>query len=129
MILRFFISFLVLCLLFANTSCAMTNDIQADPVFAQWSAVLKANKKITISAVAIPTITSIKVDSCMLQERNGSVWQDYISLPPPSYISNTNVYSVTVDYSSTISSGTFRIVVTLNANGYTKDIYSNAKTF
>lgn len=127
--LRFVSCLLIFCLLLPIVvSYAGTNEVQADPVFAQMQAVLNSNKKLDITAFTNSGSGSISVDACMLQVRVGSVWQNYGSLPPPTDTGN-GTFDATVDYSGSIGVGTFRIIVTLNADGYTKDIYSNAKTF
>lgn len=126
----FIVLLIILCLLLANFSYAETNAVLADPVFYHMSASLQANKKLTISVITRSNASLIKVDACTLQIQVGTVWQDVCSLVPPSHTTtNTNVYGTTIDYSSSIGVGTYRIVVTMNADGYTKDVSSNAKTF
>ncbi len=128
--IRFIVILIILCLLLAYTSYADTNAVLADPVFYHMSASLQANKKLTISVITRSNASEIKVDACTLQVQVGSVWQDVCPLIPPSHkTENTNVYGTSIYYTSSIGAGTYRIRVTMNADNYTKDVTSNARTF
>ena len=73
----------------------------------------------------------LKMTSCILQIKTGSVWVDSMTLTAPSKVAtNTSRYSAAKDYSSSCSSGnTYRIKAVFDADGHTKTAYSNSISY
>lgn len=103
----------------------------ADTEFDSASTYLKASKQVSFRAVTYNVKSSISVTACWLEQKNddGS-WTTICSLAAPSVVSQNDFsYSATMDYSSEIGAGTYRIRATYNADDHTITRYSNERTF
>ncbi len=70
--------------------------------------------------------TTIKVDSCILQKKEGNNWVFDQSLSCPPSVSNAIRYSKNMDYSAKLTSGTtYRIVAVFAADGETRTATSD----
>ena len=123
---------LCLVLVFSFTLCssALAGVLRADEVFEAAFATLKTTKKIAFSASTVEIKKSISVTACQLEKKVNEKWEDAGSLTPPSFVmNNVKGYLYTEDYSSDIGTGTYRVKVTFNADGYEISRYSNERTF
>lgn len=103
---------------------------RAHDTFQKATVALTSSKIVMFSATTVVEAASIQVTSCTLQKKAGTVWVFSGALTPPSYIaSNANTYGASVDYSSSISTGTYRIKAVFSADGETITSTSNEKTF
>lgn len=103
----------------------------SDSEFDVVTTILKSTKKVTFDCTTYEIKNSISVSSCWLEKKatNGT-WFYVCALTPPSLVrTNTFAYAATVDYSSYIGTGTYRIWVTYNADGHTVTRCSNERTF
>ena len=103
----------------------------ADTEFNSATTLLKSSKQVSFRAVTYNVKSSISVTACWLEQKNddGS-WTTVCSLNTPSAVSQNDFsYSATMDYSSEIGTGTYRIRATYNADGHTITRYSNERTF
>lgn len=133
---RIMISCLILIFLtlFAATSLAEKISPYASEIFFSYSITLYSDKTADFQCCTYPVCSSIKVSSCVLQEKETSLlgkvtWNDVKSLSVPGSQSNVSVYANVKDYSSDIGKGTFRLKVTFTAEGESQTVYSNTKTF
>ena len=127
---------LCICLLVVSlflSSMASAYEIMpyADTEFDSATTLLKATKQVSFRAVTYNVKSSISVTACWLEKENSDgSWSTVCTLPPPSVVSaNSFTYSATMDYSSEIGTGTYRIRATYNADGHTITRYSNERTF
>ena len=121
---------LVLCCSIICTATATIVDTCADAEFSSASASLSAKKTVTFSCLTNSEKKSIKITSCWLQKKDGTIWRFSKSLALPTVVaSNTNTYGAWMDYSSSIGSGTYRIGFIANADGHTVTRYSNERTY
>ena len=98
-------------MLFTNCALAYTATPYADTVFSSAKVSLSAQINASFTAQTKSKQAEIKVTSCILQIKTGSVWVDSMTLTAPSKVAtNTSRYSAAKDYSSSCSSGnTYRI--------------------
>lgn len=112
---------------------AVAEDIMpcADSEFASATTVLKSTKQVSFRAITNNVKSSISVTACWLEKENSDgSWSTVCTLTPPSVVSeNSFTYSATMDYSSYIGTGTYRIQATYNADGHTITRCSNERTF
>ncbi len=74
--------------------------------------------------------TTIKVDSCILQKMEGGNWVFDQSLTCPTCLPNAVRYSMSMDYSAKLTSGTtYRIVAVFAADGETRTATSDEITY
>lgn len=73
----------------------------------------------------------MRVTACWLEQKNNDgSWTTVCSLAAPSVVSQNDFsYSATMDYSSEIGTGTYRIRAVYNADGHAITRYSNERTF
>lgn len=104
---------------------------RADTEFASVTTSLKATKQVSFRALTNDIKSSISVTACWLEQKDddGS-WSTVCALEVPSVIAEDDFsFSATMDYSDVISTGTYRIRATYNADGHTITRYSNERTF
>lgn len=103
---------------------------QADTEFMSATVNLTSKKGVVYSCTTYYEKKSLSVSSCWLERQVNGVWSYAGSLSKPS-TGNTNAQSLSrsMDYSSSIGSGTFRVAGTFNADGYEITRYSNTRTF
>lgn len=123
--------FLAFCIL--NCSMAMASNVmpRADTEFMSTSLLLKSTKQVTFRATTYEEKDKISVTACWLEKENADgSWTTVCSLPAPSaYASESISFSTTVNYSSYIGTGNFRIQATFNADGHTLTVTSNERSF
>lgn len=121
----------IICLLISNVSFANTSDIQADPVFSVARALLSTYKTLSVELQTYNYSSYIQINTCQLQYNNGSSWITLSTAVPMPTIIISNHYLCTAggDYSSIIGEGQYRFKLQIEADEYTKTIYSTANTF
>ncbi len=120
---------LALLLIFLTNSCAYAS-VLSDPVFDSVSTNLLSTKEVEFSAQTINPMSSIKVTNVKLYKLIGSSWNYVGTLAAPSYEAiNKYIYGADMDYSSSIGTGTYRLLTTFCADGYSISRYSNSMTF
>ena len=103
--------------------------VNADPEFGSASITLSSQKLVVYSAVLVNEKDSIKVVSAILYRKLGDNWYHVGILPVPSNEYSGYSYGASIDYSSYISTGTYRVQATFEADGYQITRNSNEKTF
>ncbi len=92
-------------------------------------AELLPTGKVAFSA-AVRHRATIKVDSCILQKKEGNNWVFDQSLSCPPSVSNATRYSKNMDYSAKLTSGTtYRVVAVFDAEGETRTATSDGITY
>ena len=130
--IRFLAILSILSLLISSGTTVSKADMYADEYFANATVSLSTNKTISVYLVTKKDPDYIQINSCWLEQKTGSTWSSPIitNLPlPTTYSIVGRVYSATANYSSFIGAGTYRIGLEVETNGYTKTIYSNARTY
>ena len=124
-------SIMLMLMLFANYALAAMVTPYADTVFSSTRVSLSTQMDASFTAQTKSKQAEIKVTSCILQIKTGSVWVDSMTLTAPSKVAtNTSRYSAAKDYSSSCSSGnTYRIKAVFDADGHTKTAYSNSISY
>lgn len=118
----------VMCL--GMAACAGDIVPYADTEFASATTNLTSSKIAEFDATTNSSKSAIKVTACVLQKEVNSKWEKVTDLTPPSHVAkNTNFYSASVGYSSSIGKGKYRIVTTWDADGHSITRNSNARTF
>lgn len=104
---------------------------RADSEFASITISLKSSEQVSFRAIAYDIKKQIKVTACWLERKNADdSWSNVGTLTPPGVIAeNAFSYSATVDYSSNIGSGTYRVGATFDADGHSVSRYSNERTY
>ena len=122
---------MLILILFTNCALAYTATPYADTVFSSARVLLSTQMDASFTAQTKSKQAEIKVTSCILQIKTGSVWVDSMTLTAPSKVAtNTSRYSAAKDYSSSCSSGnTYRIKAVFDADGHTKTTYSNSISY
>lgn len=120
--------FILLICLFMTSFNALA-AINADPEFDSASITLTSNKLVVYSAVLNYDKDSIKVVSAILYRKLGNNWYHVGILPVPTNVDTGISYGSSIDYSSYISTGTYRVQATFDADGYQITRNSNERTF
>ena len=122
---------MLILILFTNCALAYTATPYADTVFSSARVLLSTQMDASFTAQTKSKQAEIKVTSCILQIKTGSVWADSMTLTAPSKVAtNTIRYSAAKNYSSSCSSGnTYRIKAVFDADGHTKTTYSNSISY
>lgn len=122
---------MLILILFTNCALAYTATPYADTVFSSARVLLSTQMDASFTAQTKSKQAEIKVTSCILQIKTGSVWVDSMTLTAPSKVAtNTSRYSAAKNYSSSCSSGnTYRIKAVFDADGHTKTAYSNSISY
>lgn len=118
---------LLICLFM--TSFNALAAITADPEFDSASITLGSQKLVVYSANLYNKKDSIKVVSAILYRKLGDNWYHVGILPVPSNEYSGYSYGASIDYSSYISTGTYRVQATFEADGYQITRNSNERTF
>lgn len=128
---KFCICLFVITLFLSSMASAYGIMPYADTEFDSATTLLKSTKQVSFRAVTYNVKSSISVTACWLEKENSDgSWSKVCTLTPPSVVSvNSFTYSATMDYSSYIGTGTYRICATYNADGHTITRYSNERTF
>ena len=120
----------ILLLLFSTYAFAAEAIPYSDSVFTSGTASLSTRKTVNFSLRTLDTQGAIKITSCWLQKKDGTIWRFAKSLGIPSQVAiNATSYAASMDYSSAIGSGTYRIGFIANADGHTITRYSNERTY
>lgn len=117
---------------FAMIISAYAGDIvpYADSEFASATTNLTSNKNANFDATTYTNKAAIKVTACVLQKEVNNNWEKVTDLTPPSDVAkNTTFYGASMNYSSSIGKGKYRIVTTWDADGHSITRNSNARTF
>ena len=124
-------SIMLMLMLFANYALAAMVTPYADTVFSSARVSLSTQMDASFTAQTKSKQAEIKVTSCILQIKTGSVWADSMTLTAPSKVAmNANRYTASKNYSSSCSSGnTYRIKAVFDADGHTKTAYSNSISY
>lgn len=126
-------SLVIICLVLItviNSALATTVRPLSDSEFAYAFAVLSDAKKVTYSCTTYEKKSSIKITSCWLEKKNNNTWKYSKSLAVPTQeVTNNYDYIVSMDYSDSIGSGTFRVGFIVDADGHAITRYSNERTF
>lgn len=103
----------------------------ADTEFAANTVFLKTSKEVTFRATTYDEKTTLAVTSCTLERKNDDgTWSTVCSLPAPGTVAQNDFsFFITVDYSSYIGSGTYRIKAIFSADGHTVTVRSNERAF
>lgn len=127
----------IICLFLAfsifSCSIAIASTVMpcADTEFLSTTVLLKSTKQVSFRATTYDEKDKISVTACWLEKKNADgSWTTVCSLPAPSaYASESISFSTTVNYSSYIGTGNFRIQATFNADGHTLTVTSNERSF
>lgn len=121
----------ILILLTCNTAWAKTIMPIADTEFDVTTVFLKSSKEVTFRATTYDEKTALAITTCTLERKNDDgTWSTVRSLPAPGTVARNDFsFLVTVDYSSYIGSGTYRIKAIFSADGHTVTVRSNERTF
>ncbi len=124
-------SLILLCIL--GISIASASEIMpfADAEFNSTATVLKSTKQVSFRCVTYETMDRLSVTSYYLERKNNDgSWSYVCSLPAPTTVYyDAYAYSATVDYSSYIGTGTYRVWATYDADGHSITRYSNERTY
>lgn len=113
---------LIVCTAYAGTL--------SDPVFDSATTTLTSIKKASFSVETSSPQASISITSVELYVMSGGAWTYVCNLPAPTKVgTNTKTFSATMDYSSYIGTGTYRLYTTFCADGYSISRYSNTRTY
>lgn len=127
-VLTLFFSFILTWFAFADSNEAVP---YADSEFSSVTTSLKSTKQVSFRAVTYNLKSSISVTACWLEKKNNNgLWTTICSLEVPSDVSEDDFsYYATMDYSSKIGTGTYRIRATYDADGHAITRYSNERKF
>lgn len=129
-----FVSFLLIIALMCSMATAYAQDNvavpYADTEFSSAYPNLTSSKSVTFHALTYDIKNEIKVTYACLEQKVYGEWTYVCDLPEPSLVSyNTIGYTASVNYSSYIGSGTYRVGATFDADGHSISRYSNERTF
>lgn len=123
-----FVSLLLVIVLSVNEFASAS--ILSDPVFESATVNLASTKSVSFCADTFYLQSSIRVTSVKLYKYNGTTWSFVSSLTAPTdEATATRMYDSSKDYSGSIGAGTYRILATFCADGYSISRYSNIRTF
>lgn len=118
------IAYIIICaLLSVSISCAVASSevscFSSDTFFSV-SVQPTASGVVAFNARLKLKCSSVSVTSCSLEKFEDGSWKFVKYLSTPEAKTNTNRYSVSKDYSSSLTSGnTYRFKATFSANGET----------
>lgn len=101
----------------------------ANEVFMLYEVSLSQSKSVRIRCETRYVVDSIKTPRCSIQKQDGENWVRVKSIANPCVAYNTKRLLETKDFSAYIGSGTYRIVVTFNADDAVHTVTSKAVTF
>lgn len=103
---------------------------RADILFNEATINLRSDQSVLFSFSLYEVKTKLSVLTCWLEQEIDGEWEYACALASPSAeFLNTFAYMATMDYSSEIGTGTFRVWATFNADGYEITRCSNERTF
>ena len=125
---------IVLLLIFTTILAAINTvyaDTTADDVFDSMIAVLNSQKSVSFTFRSSVQVTSISFHTCELQKLDNNSWVTIESNLSPSFnLSTGYIFNATLNCSSDISTGTYRIKYRVTANNHTTNIhYSNSHSY
>ena len=125
------LSVIMVFLLLMSVSFSFADEIapRADLVFQNANATLCSGKYIVFSALTYDEADSISVTSVRLEQKVNGSWSYVTNLACPSSQSSCIRYNQTKYYTSEISTGTYRVVVTFCADGHSITRTSNERTY
>lgn len=114
-----------------TVSCSFADEVmpRADLVFQSAYATLCSGKYVVFSAFTYDMADSISVTSVQLEQKINENWSYVTDLTCPSEQTACYRYSQTEYYTSEISTGTYRVVVTFCADGHSITRTSNERTY
>lgn len=114
------LSIIMVFLLLVSVSCSFADEIvpRADLVFQNVNATLYSGKYVLFTALAYQEAESISVTSVRLEQKVNGAWVYVTNLACPPAQSSCIRYNQMKYYTSEISSGTYRVVVTFCADSY-----------
>ena len=116
----------IMALVISVASAGILSDSEFDSANAQ----LTNSKTVSFSAETFERKNCIKVTTVKLYKLNDNDTWTISNLPAPEQqATNAKQYGATMDYSSYIGSGTYRIKVTFWADGHSLSRFSNSKTY
>jgi len=124
---------IIVIILVVSLSCftiAAIASIRADEVFDSITTTLTTSKTASFSAVTFDDCNSIGITRVRLYKLVSNAWVYQGDLPiPTNPIVQPDSYYASIDYSSYIGTGTYRIYTTFSADGHTASRYSNTRTY
>lgn len=126
-----FVSVIIGILLLMTTTCSLADEItpRADLVFQNATATLCSGKYVVFSALTYDVADLVSVTSVQLERKVNGNWSYVADLACPPDQTSCFRYSQTKYYTSEISSGTYRVVVTFCADGHSITRTSNVRTY
>lgn len=124
--------YLVTCMLILMLSVAAVAEVVApcaDEVFRDASINLTSSGRITYTASTRTVYNKLSVSNCYLQQYVDGVWKTVCTLPNPASMTNTKTYLSYTNSAEYLSTGTYRVVATFSADGYTITRTSNERTY
>ena len=125
------ISVLMVIQLLLTISCSYADEItpRADLVFQEATAALCSGKFVVFTALTYDVADSVSVTSVRLEQKVNGNWSYVTDLACPPEQTACFRYSQTEYYTSEISTGTYRVVVTYCADGHSITRTSNERTY
>lgn len=125
------ISVIIAFQLLLTISCAYADEItpHADLIFQDATANLCSGKFVVFTALVYDVADVVSVTSVRLEKEVGGEWTYVTNLTCPPSQTSCFRYSQTEYYTSAISTGTYRVVVTFCADGHSITRTSNERTF
>lgn len=125
------ISVFMAIMLIMTISCALADEItpRADLVFQNATASLCSGKYVVFTALTYDVADSVSVTSVRLEQKVNGTWSYVTDLSCPPSQTSCFRYSQTEYYTSEISTGTYRVVVTFCADGHSITRPSNERTY
>lgn len=126
-----FVSVILAIVMLMTISCAYADEVmpRADLVFESATAALCSGKFVVFTALTYDIADSVSVTSVQLEQKVDGNWEYVTDLACPSEQTSCFRYSQTVYYTSEISTGTYRVVVTFCADGHSITRTSNERTY
>lgn len=125
------ISIVLVIQLLLTMSCAFADEITpcADLVFQNATAALCSGRYVVFTALTHEVSESVSVTSVLLEQKVNGSWSYVTNLACPDSQTSCLRYSQTKYYTSEISTGTYRVVVTFCADGHSITRTLNERTF
>ena len=126
---RVMVSLALFILLISLIHIAMAGTY-SDGVFDSASVYLSSTKIASFNAETSVSQNSIMVTQVRLYKKIGNNWVYQGNLPAPTnVVTNFDLYTASMDYSSYIGAGTYRIYATFTADGHSTSRNSNTATY
>lgn len=126
-----FIAVILVIQFLLTISCSFADAItpRADLVFQDANAILCSGKFVVFTASTYDVSGSVSVTSARLEQKVNGTWSYVTDLSCPPSQTSCLRYMQTEYYTSEISTGTYRVVVTFCADGHSITRPSNERTF